>query len=507
MECSMQAAISARWQRLNLHYVVVLLPVIAAIMLEAHIRYLSLKQDSAELYTLINGQLFLECLPFLAAHALAFKLPLKRSVVVWLLGFVAYPSLVYLLNIMSSAFANWQYLDAQCWILSAFASLIWLMLKRVSSAQNSLTSKWFNSLTSLDNMVILVLVSWSLIMAGVLNTHTNPMLNQPLDLILDISKVFTQFNQFLTYFWQLSVYTAIIFCLYLFNRYILIRQILTNHGVFTFLAACLIFIALLTPTLTAGVLLLPINDLPTEVVNLTPSGTRSLFSKYNYQFMFFFLSVSTPIILAFERQQQHNKLNVIAKQQTETELTLLQQQINPHFLFNTLNNLYALTLTKSDNAPQLVMQLANLLRYTVYEGQKQQVFLTQEINYLKDFIELQQIRSGDKCQFNLVWPSNPGKLKIAPLLLIIILENAIKHGVEPTSQQTEITFELTVSSNTLTLYCANTIHQQKQQNDSGMGLNNLKRRLELLYPNSYSLITNSQHNIWHTTLTLELSSC
>ena len=167
--------------------------------------------------------------------------------------------------------------------------------------------------------------------------------------------------------------------------------------------------------------------------------------------MFFFLSVSTPIILAFERQQQHNKLNVIAKQQTETELTLLQQQINPHFLFNTLNNLYALTLTKSDNAPQLVMQLANLLRYTVYEGQKQQVFLTQEINYLKDFIELQQIRSGDKCQFNLVWPSNPGKLKIAPLLLIIILENAIKHGVEPTSQQTEISFELSVSSNTLTL--------------------------------------------------------
>ena len=104
----------------------------------------------------------------------------------------------------------------------------------------------------------------------------------------------------------------------------------------------------------------PINDLPQDIANLTPSGNQNIFAKYNYQFMFFFLIITTPIILAFERQQQQSKLNEIAKQQTKTELKLLQQQVNPHFLFNTLNNLYALTLTKSEHAPQLVMHLADL---------------------------------------------------------------------------------------------------------------------------------------------------
>ncbi|CAM4252705.1 sensor histidine kinase [Pseudoalteromonas ostreae] len=341
-------------------------------------------------------------------------------------------------------------------------------------------------------------------MAGVLNTHEEPLLNQPFDLIFDPSKVVPQFGQFITYFWQLGVYTAIVYGLYLFNRYFLIRHLLAVHGVFLFVAVCVIVMLVLTPLLIAAVLSLPINDLPHGVANLTPSGDQNIFSKFNYQFMLLFLVISTPIILAFERQQQHSKLNEVAKQQTQTELKLLQQQVNPHFLFNTLNNLYALTLTKSEQAPQLVLHLADLLRYTVYEGQKSSMPLAKELDYLKNFIELQKIRSANKCKFNLVWPYNFDDLTITPLLLIIIVENAIKHGVEPASDKTHVSIEITINNNILTLYCTNPIPARVVKKEQGMGLVNLQKRLQLLYPNKHSLITREQDAMWQTILTLEL---
>jgi len=341
-------------------------------------------------------------------------------------------------------------------------------------------------------------------MAGVLNTHEHPLLNQPFELIIEPSKIISQFSRFMTYFWQLSVYVAILYGLYLLNRYLLIRHLLATYGVFTFVAACIIVIAVLTPLLIAAVLTLPVNNLPAHIANLTPSGSQEVFNKYNYQFMLLFLVISTPIILAFERQQQQSKLNEVAKQQTQTELKLLQQQVNPHFLFNTLNNLYALTLTKSEQAPQLVLHLADLLRYTVYEGQESSVPLEKELDYLKSFIELQKIRSANKCEFNLVWPNDFDALSITPLLLIIIVENAIKHGVEPASDKTHVSIEITINNNTLTLYCANPIPARVAKKEQGVGLANLQKRLQLLYPNKHSLITHKQDAMWQTTLTLEL---
>lgn len=501
----MQAVISFVSQRIKVKYVIALLPLFAAVLLEAHIRYLSLRLSSPALYLQINAQLLLECLPFFIAHVMAFKRPTRLAVMIWLLGFIAYPALMYTVNTVFSQFANWHYLELQGWILCTGASIIWLISQRTITIQKSLITQWLSSLISLDNVVLIILFCWSFIMAGVLNTHDNPLLNQPFALIFEPSKIVSQFSQFFAYFWQLSVYAVIIYGLYLFNRYILIRHLLATHGVFTFVAACIIFIAVLTPLLTAIVLTLPINDLPTGIANLTPSGSQNIFSKYNYQFMLLFLVISTPIILAFERQQQQSKFNEIAKQQVQTELKLLQQQVNPHFLFNTLNNLYALTLTKSDQAPQLVLHLADLLRYTVYEGQKPSVPLTEELDYLKNFIELHKIRSAHQCKFNLVWPSNSETFNIAPLLLIIIVENAIKHGVEPSSDAAAITIKITINDNILTLYCANPIRPKMAKNKRGIGLNNLLRRLKLLYPNKHSLTTYEQEEIWQTTLTLELS--
>lgn len=499
----MQTVISFLSKRIKVKYVIALLPLLAAILLEAHIRFLSLRLSSTPLYLQINLQLLLVCLPFLIAHAIAFQQPLRLALMSWLLGFIAYPILIYALGVLLPQFAQWHYLAPQGWALCTAASLTWLISQRVVT-QPSLNSKRLSSLISLDNVVLLTLLGWCFLMAGVLNTHEDPLLNQPFNLIFDPSKVVSQFGQFITYFWQLGVYTAIVYGLYLFNRYFLIRHLLAVHGVFLFVAVCVIVMLVLTPLLIAAVLSLPINDLPHGVANLTPSGDQNIFSKFNYQFMLLFLVISTPIILAFERQQQQSKLNEVAKQQTQTELKLLQQQVNPHFLFNTLNNLYALTLTKSEQAPQLVLHLADLLRYTVYEGQKSSVPLAKELDYLKNFIELQKIRSANKCKFNLVWPHNCDDLKITPLLLIIIVENAIKHGVEPASDKTHVSIKITINDNVLTLYCTNPIPARVVKKEHGMGLANLQKRLQLLYPNKHSLITHKQDAMWQTTLTLEL---
>ncbi|MCW1717791.1 sensor histidine kinase [Pseudoalteromonas sp. A3] len=502
----MQQANTPIWQRFSITQLIIYLPLMAAILLESHIRFLSSNMESIGQYLTINTQLFLQCIPLFIAHAFAYRLLLTPAIIAWLLGFLAYPFLLLILNIQLFNFAQWQFINEQCWAMCASASGIWLITRRTNRNHNVLSKKWLKSLLSLDSVVFIVLLGWAIITASILNTHINPMLNQPIKPIINVRKVFTQFDVFLGYLWQITFSVGLIYGVYLINRYLLIRYVLTYHGVLMFLFANLISLAVLTPVLISCVLLLPINDLPVGIANLTPGGNNNIFSPENYQFVFLFLAISTPIILAFERQQQHVQISNIAQQQTKIELKLLQQQINPHFLFNTLNNLYALTLKKADNAPDLVMELANLLRYSVYEGQKTQVSLEKEINYLKGFIALHNIRNTDRCHFDVQWPEYQQHYLISPLLLIMILENAIKHGVEPTSQKVTVVFKITMANNILTLFSSNPILTNNNL-EHGVGLNNLRRRLTLLYPNKHTLIIDKNNTLWQTTLKLELTAC
>lgn len=504
----MQQADTFKWlKQMALLY----LPLFAAIMLEAHIRFLSLQLDSGTIhsgfdYILINLQLIFECIPFFIAHALASKKAKLKSVFLWLIGFIGYPCLVLMLGSFFSYYAQWQLLSVQCWIFCMVSSASWLLYQHMSEKEH-FTIPWLQPLFSLNGMVTLLAVSWAILMAGVFNTVFEPMLNQPFNLLIDIQKIFTDFGNFIYYLIQFLIFSMLMLGLYLFNRYVLIRQLLTEHGILAFLMASLICLIVYTPLSILLLLQLPVNDLPSTVTNLTPGGDHNIFNRYNYQFTFFCLAISTPIILAFERQQQHAQMSEIAQQQTQTELQLLQQQINPHFLFNTLNNLYALTLEKSNDAPELVLKLANLLRYSVYEGQKKQVNLAKEIDYLKNFIALQSIRSGDKCTFITQWPDNAEQYKIAPLLLIVLLENIIKHGVEPTIEPVTVEFNITITNNMLEVNCKNPIHPRKSYQSGGVGLTNLERRLALIYPNKYTFKQTVHEQHWQTKLTLELPLC
>jgi hypothetical protein len=480
------------------------LPLLCAVLLETHIRFLSLQGNTGSLYLQITLQLIMESLPFFVAHHFADNAPRTRAVIIWLLGFICYPLLSLLISAQSTTFEHWSLLSTQGWTFAVLASTAWFITHALKMRDKTGAMQFISKLFSLNIVIAILLVGWATVMAGVFNTTQDSQENQSQKVTIDLNNVVTEFGQFFEYLWQFLVVAAVIGCVYAINRYGLIRQVLAKQGVLTFFAGILICIIIVTPIFASLVLWLPLN---TPNVTLFPSSLHQVFAPDNYQFMFWLLAISTPLILVFERQQQNTALTQISLQKTHTELKLLQQQINPHFLFNTLNNLYALTLTKSDDAPNLIMKLSSLLRHTVYEGQKEQVTLAQEVTYLQDYIALQLIRSHDKCTLDLKWPEHDKKFTLPPLLIIMLLENAFKYGVEPTIEKSHIRFHMQLSKNILVVVCENPIFTHKQDKESGLGLENLSRRLTLLYPGKHTISSGPMGKLWRAKMTLELTSC
>jgi hypothetical protein len=478
------------------------LPLLCAVLLEAHIHFLSFKGDSGSLYLQISMQLIIESLPFFIAHHFADNAPRTHAVIIWLLGFICYPLLLLIISLQSTAFEQWSLLSSQGWMFALLASVAWFINNALKMRDKTRAMQFISKLFSLNIVIAVLLVGWATVMAGVFNSTQDPKNNESSSVIIDITNIFTEFGQFIDYLWQLLLVAAMIGLVYAINRYGLIRQVLAKQGILAFIAGVLICIIIATPIFAILVLWLPLN---TPNVTLFPSSLHQAFALANYQFMFWLLAISTPLILVFERQQQDSELTQISRQKTHTELKLLQQQINPHFLFNTLNNLYALALTKSDDAPNLVMKLSNLLRYTVYEGQKEQVTLAQEVSYLQGYIALQLIRSHDKCTLDLKWPEHAEKFTLPPLLIIMLLENAFKYGVEPTIGKSHIRFHMQLSKNSLTVVCENPLFPHKKDEPSGLGLENLSRRLTLLYPGKHTISSGPEGELWRAKMTLELS--
>ena len=213
--------------------------------------------------------------------------------------------------------------------------------------------------------------------------------------------------------------------------------------------------------------------------------------------------LSLPFILASDWVKQNRTLLEMEKQQTETELNLLKQQINPHFFFNTLNNLYALSITKDERTPEVVLQLSELMRYVIYKGQSKQVALKEEIAYLEDYVQLQKIRIHQKLDFHFEKEIEDPKLQIPPLLFIILVENAFKHGIEPAANAAYLQLKLKASKEGLIFECINSVEEDEVLH-SGIGHKNLRRRLELLFPNRHQLQLQMKDNQYHAILSLKL---
>jgi sensor histidine kinase YesM len=186
------------------------------------------------------------------------------------------------------------------------------------------------------------------------------------------------------------------------------------------------------------------------------------------------------------------------KQRVQAELKALKAQINPHFFFNTLNNIYSMSLDKDERLPDTVLQLSDLMRYFLYESKEDLVPLVNEIQVLKDYIALQQIRSNEKLKVETTIKGDFENKRIAPLLLITFVENAFKHGAKGSTDEAFVTIELNVEQNTVNFRVENNkgvIDETEKGNDKGLGLENVKRRLELIYPQRHQLtIYNNDHS-------------
>lgn len=200
------------------------------------------------------------------------------------------------------------------------------------------------------------------------------------------------------------------------------------------------------------------------------------------------------------------KQTLLAEQQrTVAELQLLKAQLHPHFLFNTLNNLYSLTLEFSPNSPEIVLKLSELLRFMIYDSNSPRISLGREVDLLQNYISLEKLRYGDRLDLSIQISGPTEKYQIAPLLLLPFLENAFKHGTSKQIDQCWISFDLSLEGALMRFKLINSIDpSEAPPRTGGLGLENVKRRLELLYNGKYQMQTRKLEEVFVVELDLEL---
>lgn len=238
-------------------------------------------------------------------------------------------------------------------------------------------------------------------------------------------------------------------------------------------------------------------------------GTDSTVTFQNFIAFYIFLAAFT-LALKIARTAYLNLAAEIAIKQDllNQKDYFLRSQIHPHFLFNTLNNFYGLALAKSDKLPGLMLHLSNILRHQIYNSETSYVQLQKEIDYIKDYIELEKIRHGDNLSFNFSFPAEAVANKfVMPFVLIVFFENAFKHSGNVSSQLIEISGALKVEGDTMKFDLVNTYPEStfvKYKEESGMGLENVKRRLALMGENNYRLEVKKENGRFAVALTMKL---
>lgn len=211
----------------------------------------------------------------------------------------------------------------------------------------------------------------------------------------------------------------------------------------------------------------------------------------HFLFMFLVLNGSTILKIGKEWLLQERIKRDLERRNLQSELSFLKSQINPHFLFNTLNSLYALTLKKSDKAPEIVLRLSEMMRYMLYESNEKKVSLEKEVKYIQNYLELERIRYGDKAEILFEYSGDaPDSYDITPLLFIPFLENAFKHGLSNSISQGYVHVSMIVAEGEIQFDIMNSKSDEPKDEhyyQGGIGLKNVKRRLELIYNNYYDL--------------------
>lgn len=203
---------------------------------------------------------------------------------------------------------------------------------------------------------------------------------------------------------------------------------------------------------------------------------------------------------------KHQQLVEAEKGKVLAELQLLKAQVHPHFLFNTLNNIYSFALTQSPQTPGMILRLSSLLSYMLYECKSDEVLLEKEIDVMKDYIELEKARYGDKIEISLNIEGDIKDKYIAPLLLLPFLENAFKHGTSEQLEKPWLSMDLVVKQFNLQCKIANSKNNHVPLNTSGIGIENVQKRLQFIYPGKHDLKTADEGDFFVVSLQLSLKN-
>ncbi len=432
------------------------------------------------------------------------KLPLIPFWVLWTICFIIYPIGIFSFGFSISDFPIIINRELEGSFDVEFSKFVWMLLLITEIAIHSndfiigklRSSNWFKK-TSLEKGILISLFLLAILLAATNNlTHAA----DPEPYQISDSKFTNWFYSFSYLTLQFSLVFLTYYFFYFANHYFLIPKLLKQRGVIYYGFGVAVIILLFYPVLGFIVSWMPIAQAAGE----HPTTFQNVNQIMNYgatPFLVMFLSV--PIILINQWFQQSAKISNLEKEKSETELNFLKQQINPHFFFNTLNNLYALSITKDEQTPEVILQLSELMRYVIYKGKEETVKLKEEIKYIEDYIQLQQIRLHKKLDFKFEKNITNHDLPIPPLLFIVLIENAFKHGIEPAEKESFLHLQLESDEQGLVFICKNSF-EEKIAGVTGIGLENLKRRLAIRFPNQHNLDIDEAENTFQTTLKIKL---
>ncbi len=218
---------------------------------------------------------------------------------------------------------------------------------------------------------------------------------------------------------------------------------------------------------------------------------------------FLLVGFNIGIKLLFKSLRDEERLKELERESLQTELEYLKYQINPHFFMNTLNNIHALVDIDTEKAQKTILELSKMMRYVLYEANQRTISLSKEIQFLNNYIELMKLRYTEKVSVTVVLPTIVPDVQIPPLLFISFVENAFKHGVSY-QHESFVHIEMKVEENKLTFRCSNSCFGKSDDQHHGIGLENIRKRLRLLFGNDYTLFINEEKEHFEVLLIIPL---
>lgn len=418
----------------------------------------------------------------------------------WLVCFLGYLPLLLVLSgaLMDAGALFWPVVFTGGLCIAALECLLVADSQYISRLRHV---KWVRKL-SLEKAVLISITGLALLLGAMaVSSLDNPAYHSDKQLLIGfeihILKILARFPTFISFSLQLLLmYLAGYFFFYINSR-LLVPRILKERGILYYLLCSTALVGVFYPLwgqLLAG---LPLCKVLGGVFSANPFVAENAFGAV------LVLAVSLPVLLAIQWARQNSLITALQHEKSLAELDLLKQQLNPHFFFNTLNNLYALSLQRSEQTPESILQLSELMRYVIYKAKEPLVSVEDEVKYLNDYLQLQKSRLKKGLDLQFDSEITDGTVLVAPLLLIVFVENAFKHGVENAEEAAFLHISLKADQHSVRFICKNSFEPAADAH-TGIGLTNLRKRLALLYPGKHRLTTEAANGVFVASLEIDL---